>query len=44
MRVVVARYGYLGPGSAPETWGADALIDAPTDLIAYLSGLRPANA
>lgn len=42
MRVAVARYGYLGPGRPPETWGADALIDAPTDLLPYLSGLRPA--
>jgi phosphoglycolate phosphatase len=42
MRVAVARYGYLGTGRPPESWGADALIDAPTDLLRYLSGLRPA--
>jgi 2-phosphoglycolate phosphatase len=42
MRVAVARYGYLGVGRPPEAWGADALIDAPTDLLPYLSGLRPA--
>ncbi|HQR53213.1 MAG TPA: HAD-IA family hydrolase [Burkholderiales bacterium] len=42
MRVAVARYGYLGSERPPETWGADALIDAPTDLLPYLSGLRPA--
>jgi N-acetyl-D-muramate 6-phosphate phosphatase len=43
MRVAVARYGYLGVGRPPETWGADALIDAPTDLLPYLSELRPAR-
>jgi phosphoglycolate phosphatase len=42
MRVAVARYGYLGAGRPPESWGADALIDAPTDLLPYVSGLRPA--
>lgn len=41
MRIAVARYGYLGSDRPPETWGADALIDAPTDLLAYISGLRP---
>lgn len=42
MRIAVARYGYLGPDRPPETWGADALLDTPTDLLPYLSGLRPA--
>jgi phosphoglycolate phosphatase len=42
MPVAVARYGYLGSGRPPETWGADALFDAPTDLLHYLAGLRPA--
>jgi len=43
MRVAVARYGYLGVGRPPEAWGADALIDFPTDLVRYLLGLRPAG-
>ena len=38
MRVAIARYGYLGAGRPPEAWGGDALIDAPTDLVSYLSG------
>lgn len=38
MRVAIARYGYLGPGRPPEAWGGDALIDSPTDLLAYLAG------
>jgi phosphoglycolate phosphatase len=42
MRVVIARYGYLGVGLPPEAWGADALIDTPTDLLRYVSELRRA--
>jgi 2-phosphoglycolate phosphatase len=38
MRVAIARYGYLGASRPPEAWGGDALIDAPTDLLSYLSG------
>jgi phosphoglycolate phosphatase len=33
VRTVVARYGYLGPDAAPETWGADHAIDEPADLL-----------
>ena len=36
MPVVVARYGYLGNGTPPEQWGADAFIDAPEDLLSVL--------
>ena len=36
MRAMVAQYGYLGNGSHPESWGADALLDKPLDLLAYL--------
>jgi 2-phosphoglycolate phosphatase len=35
MPVAVARFGYLNGGN-PETWGADALLDHPLDLIALL--------
>ena len=35
MQVVVARFGYLN-GNDPETWGADAMIDQPLDLLGYL--------
>lgn len=38
MRTVVARYGYLDEQDTPEAWGAEALIDAPLDL---LDKLRP---
>ena len=35
MTVVAARFGYLN-GSDPATWNADAMIDAPLDLLRYL--------
>jgi 2-phosphoglycolate phosphatase len=31
--VIVARYGYIPKGEDPETWGADAMIDSPLDLL-----------
>ncbi|PXW83510.1 phosphoglycolate phosphatase [Nitrosomonas sp. Nm84] len=36
MQPIVARYGYLGDGQPPETWGAKYLIDHPEELLAYL--------
>ena len=36
MRAVAVRYGYLGDGLPPERWGADALIDAPLELLDLL--------
>ena len=35
MKVVAARFGYLN-GTDPETWGADAIIDRPQDLLLLL--------
>lgn len=32
MRTVAVRYGYLNGGD-PDTWGADAVIDRPADLL-----------
>jgi 2-phosphoglycolate phosphatase len=46
MPVVVAGYGYLG-GSAPATWGADAILDSPAHLDAWIrdaGGRRAAQA
>ena len=37
MPAVAAAYGYLGDGGDVAAWGADALIDAPADLLALLS-------
>jgi N-acetyl-D-muramate 6-phosphate phosphatase len=36
MEPVIARYGYLGNGHPPESWGARYLIDHPHELLAYL--------
>ena len=33
MRTVVARYGYLDEHDKPEQWGAEAMIDAPLELL-----------
>lgn len=35
MKTVAVRYGYLN-GSNPATWGADAVIDTPLDLLDQL--------
>ena len=35
MKVVLAKFGYLN-GNDPETWGADAMIDRPQELLQYL--------
>lgn len=36
MEPIIARYGYLGNGQPPETWGARHIIDKPQDLLAYI--------
>jgi phosphoglycolate phosphatase len=35
MRTIAVRYGYLN-GSDPATWGADAVVDAPEEVLAHL--------
>ncbi len=35
MKTVAVTYGYLNGGD-PETWGADAVIDAPRELLEHL--------
>lgn len=35
-RTVVAAYGYLGDSGPVLAWGADLLIEAPGELLAYL--------
>jgi N-acetyl-D-muramate 6-phosphate phosphatase len=39
MRVVAARYGYLGSEAPPEEWNAHALIDSPMELIGFLDSV-----
>ena len=40
-RTVAAAYGYLGDSGPPAGWGADWLIDRPTELLARLDTRRP---
>ena len=35
MMTIAVRYGYLN-GSDPETWGADAVVNTPEDVLAHL--------
>jgi phosphoglycolate phosphatase len=37
MRTVAVRYGYLNGGD-PDSWGADAVIDSPQELLRHLDG------
>ncbi len=37
MRTIVAAWGYLGAGEAPDAWGADAIIAGPEDLLALFA-------
>jgi len=36
MATLIALWGYLGDGPPPQEWGADALLDAPADLLNWL--------
>ena len=36
MRTLVARWGYIEPDEAPETWPADGILDAPVALLDWL--------
>jgi phosphoglycolate phosphatase len=37
MTTLAALYGYIDPGDAPESWGADAAIEKPADLLNWLN-------
>lgn len=37
MKTLAALYGYLKPGDTPEKWGADALIESPEQLAAWIA-------
>jgi phosphoglycolate phosphatase len=36
MATLVARWGYIEPGDAPDTWAADGIVDAPGELLDWL--------
>ncbi len=39
MKTLAALYGYINPGDAPETWGADALIESPDQISTWIASL-----
>jgi len=40
MRVVAARYGYLGSELPPEQWNAHAIVDAPGELLGFIDAAK----
>jgi phosphoglycolate phosphatase len=36
MPVLAAGYGYLGTGPGPDQWGADAIVDSPDEIGAWV--------
>jgi phosphoglycolate phosphatase len=36
MHTVLARYGYIDADDEPDNWGADAAIDDPVEILAWL--------
>lgn len=36
MATLVASWGYLGEGAPPHEWGADAILDTPSELLNWL--------
>ena len=36
-QAVIANWGYMGNGNAPEKWPSDASINHPKDLLEYIS-------
>ncbi len=39
MKTLAALYGYIKPGDAPETWGADALIQSPEQISIWIDSV-----
>lgn len=35
-KTLVALFGYLGPRDDPHAWGADALVSAPAEILAWI--------
>jgi 2-phosphoglycolate phosphatase len=38
---LVVRYGYIGAEENPETWGANALVDEPLDILTWIGADSP---
>jgi len=41
MRVVIALFGYLADTDAPDSWGADGMIDSPSQLLSWIRTANP---
>ena len=39
MKTLAALYGYIKPNDTPETWGADALIESPAQILTWIASL-----
>ncbi|MEJ2574261.1 MAG: HAD-IA family hydrolase [Gammaproteobacteria bacterium] len=37
MHTLVAMFGYIGDQDRPDCWGADALVNSPTDIIDWIA-------
>ncbi len=37
MHTLIAMYGYIGGNDQPDSWGADGMINKPTDLLDWLA-------
>ena len=37
MHTLIAMYGYIGGNDQPDSWGADGIINKPTDLLGWLT-------
>lgn len=40
MTTIVAAWGYLGDGKPPASWGADAIAEAPQDILGFAAAKR----
>lgn len=43
LRTLVALFGYIGHDEQPQTWGADALLRTPQDILAWIDKPYPAS-
>ena len=41
MHTLVARWGYIEPGDAPDSWPADGILDEPAALLGWLQNATP---
>jgi len=37
MKTLVALFGYIRDDDQPENWGADGLVNSPTEILSWLN-------